>query len=115
MALLRSLSADEAFRRDSPAPPNANSMAAFLVLSANLPRSVRYCADTLTQIGRELLVRNMDRGDAFVRDARWLSARLGRVQDVRVIVEDEDPGLEELLEDIAQLSTCMSETYFSAT
>ncbi len=112
MALLRSLSAYEAFRRDSPEPPNANSMAAFLLLSANLPRSVRYCADMLTTIGSELEVRNHGRGDGFVRDARWLSARLGRVQDVRVIVEDEEPGLEELLEDVADLSSCMAATYF---
>lgn len=112
MALLRSLNAYEAFRRDSPEPPNVNSMAAFLLLSSNLPRSVRYCADVLTQIGRELQVRNIDQGDGFVRDARWLSARLGRVQDVAEILEDEEPGLEDLLEDVAALSSCMAATYF---
>lgn len=112
MALLRSLGAYEAFRRQDPNPPTVHAMAGFLLLSATLPRSVRYCADMLTQIGRELHVRNLDQGDGFVRDARWLSARLGRVQDVDVILEDEDPGLEDLLEDVAQLSTCISATYF---
>lgn len=112
MALLRSLGAYEAYRRLSPDPPSADSMAAFLLLSPTLPRSVRYCADVLTRIGRELHVRNLDQGDSFVRDARWLSARLGRIQDVGVVLEDEDPGLEDLLEDVAQLSSCMSATYF---
>ncbi len=112
MALLKSLGAYEAFRRHHTGPPDGVSMAAFLLLSARLPRSVRYCADTLTTIGRELAVRNLDRGDAFVRDARWLSARLGRVQDVTTILDDEDPGLEELLADVAMLSSCMAETYF---
>lgn len=112
IALLKSLGAYETFRRTHHQAPDATSMADFLLLSDDLPRSVRYCTDTLARIGRSLALVNPGQGDQFARDARWLSACMGRISDVATIVEDEDPGIDDLLDDVAMLSDVLTRTYF---
>ena len=112
MALLKSLGAYESFRRTHHRAPTPVTMADFLLLSPDLPRSVRYCSDTVALIARALVRANPSQGDKFARDARWLSARMGHVSDVAQIMDDEDPGIDELLDDVAGLSECLTTTYF---
>ncbi|HKJ55397.1 MAG TPA: alpha-E domain-containing protein [Nitriliruptoraceae bacterium] len=112
MALLKSLGAYETFRRSHHRAPSQESMADFLLLSPDLPRSVRYCSDTISNIARALARANPRQGDQFARDARWLSARMGHVGHVTQITEDESPGIDELLDDVAALSNVLTQTYF---
>lgn len=112
IALLKSLSAYEAYRRLSPHQPNALGVAEFLLLSPDLPRSARFCADNLSDIGRRLARNNPTQGDRFAREARWLSARLGHMDDVTDLVDHGQEGLDDLLEDVAALSDVLTATYF---
>ena len=118
MALLKSLSAFEAFRKGDHTGLEPTSVAQFLLLDPYFPRSVRYCVRVLFEIMQELALRNPGTSLEARRQAGWLSAKLEYMRDASVITEadlenGDEPSLETLLEDLAEISDRLSKVYFS--
>lgn len=113
MALLRSISAYEAFRKQHHTAIRADDVAQFLLLNADFPRSVRFSLNVVHNILRDIQMRN-DAAIAQlpVRQAGWLAARLEYLPDAKQVLVDEQPSAEDLLESIADLSTSISQAYF---
>lgn len=113
MALLKSLSAFEAFRRHSHDGLAAVNVAEFLLLEPNFPRSVRFSVRVLHEILLELATRNPDVSTEARRKAGWLSAQLEHLEDVSAITEKREPSLESILAALADISDTLSGIYFS--
>jgi uncharacterized alpha-E superfamily protein len=113
MALLRSVSAYEAFRKQHHKAISADDVAQFLLLNADFPRSVRFSLNVVHNVLHDIQMRN-DAAIAQlpVRQAGWLSARLEYLPDAKRVLVDEQPSAEDLLESIGDLSTSISQTYF---
>ncbi|MEM6429605.1 MAG: alpha-E domain-containing protein [Deinococcota bacterium] len=113
VALLRTVSALEAFRKQYHTGIHPDEVAEFLLLNADFPRSVRFSLRVVHEILKEIQTRN----DAAVaktpvRQAGWLAARLEYLPDAKQVFENEDPPAEDLLDDIASLSNTISQAYF---
>ncbi|MEM7737271.1 MAG: alpha-E domain-containing protein [Deinococcota bacterium] len=113
VALLRTVSALEAFRKQYHKGIQPDDVAEFLLLNADFPRSVRFSLQVVHGILREIQTRN----DAAVaktpvRQAGWLAARLEYMSSAKQVFEDETLPAEDLLNDIAALSTTISQAYF---
>lgn len=115
MALLKSTSAYEAFRKRHRRTPTRESIAAFLLLEPDFPRSLRYCLTMLAEVLERIAAANPGADPEPQRQAGWLAARIAYCPDVRRILDDEEPGLDELLGAIAALSDEIGRTYFLAT
>ena len=113
MALLKSLSAYEAFRKRYRTQLEARLIAEFLLLDAEFPRSVRFALQAVNDILAELAIRNQGSGSEAQRHSGWLAAQLAYRQ-VSDILEAENPGLDTLLDDIATLSESITVTHFAA-
>lgn len=111
-ALLRSLSAFEAFLKSHHSGFDAREIASFLLLDPVFPRSVLFCMRSLHAATQELAAQNPDSAPDASRQAGWLTARLAYLPDARQIIDDEDPGVEDLLEEVAHLSDTIGKTYF---
>ncbi len=119
MALLKSLSAYEAFRKRYRAAPTADRIAEFLLLDPHFPRSFRFAVRVLAEILAEVETRNPDTSGEPQRQASWLGARLVHAtsasdmlgEDVHAI-DDGDDSLERLLEELADISHTIAATYF---
>jgi uncharacterized alpha-E superfamily protein len=114
MALLKSVSAYEAFRKRHHTGLEPRLIAAFLLLDADFPRSVRFCLRTLHEIAVELVRRNPAASTEPERLAGWLAAQLVYLRDASAIIEDESPSMDNLLAEVMALSDCLSETYFAS-
>ena len=112
MALLKSTSAYEAFRKRHRRPPSRELIADFLLLEPDFPRSLRYCLTHLDDVVRQIGAANPGRGAEVQRQAGWLAAQIAYCPDVRRIVDDGEPSLDALLADIATLSDTIAKTYF---
>lgn len=112
LALLRSLSAYEAYRKRHQAALEPARIAEFLLLDPDFPRSVRFTLEALRDVLDEIAAENPDTSREPQRRAGWLAALLAYAPDAQVFTEDEDPGPEALLEEIAGLSDELSRTYF---
>lgn len=112
LALLRSLSAYESFRKRQQSALTAAKIAEFLLLDPDFPRSVRFSLEALQRHLDEIAAANPDTSREPQRLAGWLSALLAYAPDARLFTEDEEPGPEALLEEIAVLSNELSQTYF---
>ena len=113
MALLKSLSAFEAFRKRYHSQLEPGLMAEFLLLDPNFPRSLRFCARVVHEILTELQGRNADSG-AAQRLAGRLSAQLEYLDAAERITVDEAPSLDDLLKSLAAVSDAVTTTYFRA-
>ena len=113
MALLKSLSAFEAFRKCYHSQLEPALMAEFLLLNPNFPRSLRYCVRVVHEILTDLQGRNADSG-APQRLAGRLSAQLEYLDAAERITEDETPSLDDLLKSLAAVSDAVTQTYFRA-
>ena len=116
MALLKSLSAFEAFRKVHHHGLEPASVAQFLLLDPHFPRSVRYCVRVLSEITNELVLRNPNTSLEARRQAGWLSARLEYMRDASDITEADDGealSLEALLQNLAEISDELTRIYFS--
>jgi uncharacterized alpha-E superfamily protein len=111
VAVLKSASAYEAYQKRRHAGLDPRTIAQFLLLDADFPRSVRYCArnlqETLTHIGRAQPDANCD----LLREAAWLYARL-EYAGIDDILTREEPGLEKLLGEFNALGHAIHEAYF---
>lgn len=112
LALLQSLSAYESFRKRQQAALNPKRIATFLLLDPDFPRSVRFALTALQRHLDEIAVGNPDTSREPQRQAGQLAALLAYAPDARIFTEEEDPGPETLLEEIAALSAELSRTYF---
>jgi uncharacterized alpha-E superfamily protein len=111
VAVLKTASAYEAYQKRRHAGLDPRTIAQFLLLDADFPRSVRHCAknlhETLEQLGRARPDANCD----LLREASWLYARL-QYADIDDILTREQPGLETLLSEFNTLGRAIHEAYF---
>lgn len=113
MALLRSASAYEAFRKVHHGSPDQASMSAFLLLDPAFPRSLLFCAERLDAVLREIGSHHPpERSREVQRQAGWLAAELRYCADVSEILERNSPGIDELGERLAALSDEIARSYF---
>ncbi len=112
MALLKSVSAYEAFRKRHHAALEARRIAAFLLLDPDFPRSVRHNLAALHETLRSVEQRNPGASVAATRQAGWLAARFEYMPGVARILDDKDPSVEALLEEVAVVSDAISGAYF---
>lgn len=107
MAVLKSASAYESYRKLHHTRLAPRSIAEYLLLEPSFPRSVLY---SIT--GMRDALKKLPGSSAVLREADWLVARLeyARIED---ILDDEKPSLERLMESIGAAGQMVNETYFS--
>ena len=76
-------------------------IAAFLLLDPDFPRSVRHNLASLHVTLERLARLNPGTADTAMRQAGWLAARLEYLPGVEAILDNKEPGLETLLEEVA--------------
>jgi len=112
MALLKSMSAYEAFRKRHRAAPGPASIAAYLLLDPEFPRSLRRALATLHEALQAIASFNPQTSGEAVRQAGWLAAQVAYCPDASRIVDDGEPSLQEMLDALADIATAMGRTYF---
>ncbi|ADI15111.1 alpha-E domain-containing protein [Truepera radiovictrix] len=112
MALLKSISAFEAFRKSFHGALEPRRIVGFLLLDPTFPRSVRFCARALFEALQEIEARNQGVSSEPARLAGWLYARLHYMESFEQITEREDPSMETLLSDFAAISDVTTRAYF---
>lgn len=111
IAVLKSASAYEAYRKRNHADLNPRTIARFLLLQPDFPRSVHYSAenlfDALTQLDRI----HPRQHPELLREARWLLARLDHA-DIDEMLSDNQAELSVLMRDFNQISAAIAASYF---
>lgn len=113
MALLKSLSAYEAFRKYYHTALEPKYIAEFLLLHGQSPRSVRYNVRRLFEATNDLAKYNPDVDSEAKRLAGWLGSRLEYMPTVEQIIDKEKPSIDDLIDALADISNAISKTYFS--
>lgn len=113
MALLKSVSAYEAYRKRYHAALEPGRIAEFLLLDATFPRSLRFSAGALHKDLETIAGLNPGTSLEILRKSGWLAARLEYMPDAQRIVSAGDPSLGELLAELAELSGMVSRIYFT--
>jgi uncharacterized alpha-E superfamily protein len=113
MALLKSVSAYEAFRKKYHTALETRRIAEFLLLDAHFPRSMRYSVTALYQVLQAIAQLNIGTSTHPTREAGWLSAQLEYMADIGQIIEKGEPSISELLKSLAHLSDTIGKAYFS--
>ncbi len=114
MAMLKSLSAYEAFRKYYLTALEPKLIAEFLLLNAQFPRSVRYNLRRLFEATNDLAKYNPDAPSEAKRLTGWLFSRLKYMPSVEQIIEEEKPSLDNLIDALADISDVISQTYFNS-
>lgn len=114
MALLKSMSAYEAYRKRYRTPPDPLRIAAYLLLDPDFPRSLRSSLAALEVDVRRIVALNPAADREVERQVGWLHAQVAYCPDVRRILDDGTPSLEGLLEGLEALSDTMARSYFGA-
>ena len=112
MALLKSISAFEAFRKHYHSALEPRYIAEFLLLDPFFPRSVRHSADVLHAMLQEIEKHNPGVSAEPSRQAGWFAAQLTYMPSAEQVTEREDPGIESMLRSLAALSDAVSNAYF---
>jgi uncharacterized alpha-E superfamily protein len=116
MALLKSVSAFEAFRKSRASQLHAAAVVEFLLTSREFPRAVRFClqrsADAVDAIGSDT-ARGVARADRVQRVLGPLSSELQYLEVDRVLGPALEPYLEQLLERIHRAGEEIETGYFS--
>jgi uncharacterized alpha-E superfamily protein len=113
MALLKSVSAYEAFRKRYRTTLEPRLIAEFLLLDPSFPRSVRYNCAALSEVLQAIARLNPGTSDEPTRQAGWLAARIEYMPGVGQIVDTGRPSLEDLLRALADISDAASAAYFA--
>ena len=115
MALLKSMSAYEAFRKRHHGAPEPRAVAQYLLLDPDFPRSLRHSLhelhDAIVTLGRYGAAR--PEAERLERQIGWLAARVAYCPDVDRILEAGEPSLETLLDDVAGCADEIARTYFA--
>lgn len=114
IALLKSASAYEAFRKRNHGDISPHTIAQFLLLDRDFPRSVVYCAENLYDALERLDRIHPGSHPHLLREAKWILARLEHAE-VTDIFGDSDSALEVLLGDLNELGQAISRAYFTYT
>ena len=115
MALLKSMSAYEAYRKRHRTPPDAERIAAYLLLDPEFPRSLRSALEALHGDVRQIALRNPAAPREVERQVGWLTAQVTYCSHVGRIIDDGEPSLADLLAALEAISDGMARTYFGAT
>ncbi len=107
MAVLKSASAYEAYRKQHHTRLEPRTIAEFLLLENSFPRSVRYSLE-----GMRDALKKLPGSGAALREANWLVARLEYVR-IEDILDEEKPSLERLMASVNLAGRVVFETYFS--
>lgn len=114
MALLKSMSAYEAFRKGRRGAPEPRAVAEFLLLDPYFPRSLHFALrelhDAVATLARFGAAR--PEAQALEREVGWLAAQVAYCSDVDAIVEAGSPSLEALLDGTAAVAEGLTRTYF---
>jgi uncharacterized alpha-E superfamily protein len=116
MAMLKSVSAFEAFRKGQAAPLLAAAVLEFLLMSAEFPRAVRFCLERASDAVRAIsaeAVRGNGRGDRVFRTLGPIRSELEYLEIGSVLGERLSPYLEQLLARIHRAGEEIESTYFS--
>ena len=111
-ALLKSCSAFEAFRKGHHSALEPDRIAAFLLLDAGFPRSLRYSVRRLFESLDGINKQNPGVSEEPLRQAGWLNAQLTYMESAEQILKREEPSLEALLGALAKISDATRRAYF---
>ena len=111
MAVLKTASAYEAYRKRYQTRLEPRRIAEFLLLDPSFPRSVRYCADSLRGSLEAIAAENPGQRKDALREIGWLAARL-EYATIDAILDKENPSLEALLEEFNNVGQAIFEAYF---
>lgn len=111
IAVLKSASAYEAYRKCNHADLSPRTIAQYLLLDADFPRSVRYSGENLHDALASLDRQHPGAHPELLREAKWLLARLEYV-GVDEMLADQQRGLEGLLADFNRIGSAIMSSYF---
>lgn len=112
MAVLKTVSAYEAYRKSEHGGLEPRSIAKFLLLNGYFPRSVRYCAENLNDALAQIDRIHPKAHPHLLRETRWLMARLEHA-NVDDILERQDPSLDTLIDDFNNVGSAIYAAYFT--
>ncbi len=104
MALLKTVSAYEAYRKRYHTRLEPQNIAEFLLLDSTFPRSVIYAIEGI----RDSL-KKLPNAQKIQKETNWLLARLEHSQVHEILSKD---ALEEILEDVNDVGAMVQSTYF---
>lgn len=111
-ALLKSMSAYEAFRKSHHGTLEPRRIAAFLLLDETFPRSLRYSVGRVFECVQEIDAQNPGVSSEPLRLAGWLNAKLVYMRGAEQITDLEAPSIETLLAELAGISAAITRAYF---
>jgi uncharacterized alpha-E superfamily protein len=111
MAVLKTASAYEAYRKRYQTRLEPRRIAEFLLLNPTFPRSVRYCADSLRGSLEAIAAENPGQRKDALREIGWLAARL-EYATIDSILDKNNPSLDALLEEFNNVGQVIFEAYF---
>ncbi len=111
-ALLKSMSAYEAFRKSHHSALEPRLIAAFLLLDPHFPRSLRYSVGRVFECLQEIDAQNPGVSSEPLRLSGWLNAQLVYMRGAEQVIDLEDPSLEALLGELAGISVAITRAYF---
>ncbi|UBV45215.1 alpha-E domain-containing protein (plasmid) [Deinococcus taeanensis] len=112
MAVLKTASAYEAYRKCNHASVTPRTIAEFLLLNAAFPRSVRYSSENLYDALAGIDRIHPGAHPELLREARWLLARLEHAT-VDELMDRDQQDLGTLLNDFNQIGSKISASYFT--
>jgi uncharacterized alpha-E superfamily protein len=112
-ALLKSVSAYEAYLKTPMHFFESQSIAAFLLLSPKFPRSLSYSLATLADHLERIAKENPGVPQNVQRKLGWLRAQLEYIDHVDDVLTEEKPSLAQLLESINQVAAEITKSYFA--
>ena len=112
MAVLKTVSAYEAYRKCEHGGLNPRTIARFLILDASFPRSVRYSGENLHDALFQIERIHPQAHPELLREARWLLARLEHAS-VDDILDGQGPDLDTLLSDFNAVGSAIYAAYFT--
>jgi uncharacterized alpha-E superfamily protein len=104
MALLKTVSAYEAYRKRYHTKLEPQNIAEFLLLDSTFPRSVTYAIE-----GVRDSLKKLPNANAIKHETNWLIARLEHGQVSELLQEE---ALEKILEDVNAIGAMVQSTYF---
>lgn len=111
LAVLKSASAYEAYRKRVRSGLEPRRIAAFLLLDPGFPRSVRFCVNALNVSLRDIDRLNPGVQQGLLRRVGWLAARI-EYADIDQILSGEELGLDQLLTEFGAIGAQIYESYF---
>ena len=112
MAVLKTVSAYEAFRKSEHGGLDPRAIARFLLLNPYFPRSVRYSGENLHDALMQIERIHPNAHPSLLREAKWLMARLEHAS-VDDILDGQSPSLDTLLGDFNAIGSAIYAAYFT--